>query len=133
MAAALAPVKLQLLSEVRQQLAADLAPAEARHAFKGLLSHYNFTVEEVDLWDRKQFPLEDVPPVPDEALAMVREEEDWFRSRLPMRVAMATEEAAMGGHDTPPATSEDEGVSTESEVRMPARGRHTPFLVLHPA
>ena len=49
MAAALAPVKLQLLSDTRHQLVADLAPAVATLAFKGLLGHYNFTVEEVDL------------------------------------------------------------------------------------
>ena len=74
MAAALAPVNAAAalsLSDTRHQLVADLAPAVATLAFKGLLGHYNFTVEEVDLWDRKQFPLWDVPAVPCEALDMV--------------------------------------------------------------
>ena len=127
MAAALAPVKLQLLSNARRQLVADLAPAHAAHAFKGLLSHYNFTVEEVDLWDRNQFPTEDVPAVPPEALSMVREEEDWFRSRLAQRIKMATEEAEMGANDTPPSTSEDEAATIESEVRTSAPRRGTPI------
>ena len=135
MAAALAPVKLQLLSDTRHQLVADLAPAVATLAFKGLLGHYNFTVEEVDLWDRKQFPLWDVPAVPCEALDMVRAEEDWFRSRLQMRVEMATEEAAMGTHDTLQASSEDDSACAASEVRMPTprRGTSTPPVFCTPS
>mmetsp|Transcript_23017 Transcript_23017/g.52219 ORF Transcript_23017/g.52219 Transcript_23017/m.52219 type:complete len:103 (-) Transcript_23017:73-381(-) len=46
---------------------------------------------------------------------MVRAEEDWFRSRLQMRVEMATEEAAMGTHDTLQASSEDDSACAASE------------------
>jgi hypothetical protein len=110
---------LELLADARRRLLArdDLAPSEAAHAIKGLCSHYGYSIEDVEMWDKGRFPLEDVPPVPDEDLADVRKEEHYFRRQLPLRIEMAVEEAAAGTHDTPPLSSEDEAVLTESEVR----------------
>ena len=139
-AAALAPLKLKLLSDARRQLLArgDLAPSEAAHAIKGLCSHYGYLIEDVEMWDKGNFPLEDVPPVPDEDLADVREAEHYLRRQLPERIGLAVEEAAAGIHDTPPLSSEDEDVSTESEVRRAvadtlACAAHRPALMCRTA
>ena len=101
-AAALAPLKLKLLSDARRQLLArvDLAPSTAAHAIRGLCSHYGYTIEDVEMWDKSKIPLEDVPAVPDEELADVREAENYLRRQLAERIGFAVEEAAAGTHDT---------------------------------
>ena len=73
-------MKLELLSDARRRLLArdDLAPPDAAHAIKGLCSHYGYSIEDVEMWDKGKFPLEDVPPVPDEVLADVRKEENSY-------------------------------------------------------
>ena len=51
-----------------------------------MCSHYGYLIEDVEMWDKGNFPLEDVPPVPDEDLADVREAEHYLRRQLPERI-----------------------------------------------